>query len=217
MAMSITITPPPITKPLDMEGKRIYNLGAPVADNDAARKVDIAMTEYAVLSNPWALGVTVVGSPSITIDAGVHKFVTSANGDKIISTRLAPVNVAVTMKLWLSVANSNTSTYWGFVNSDASRYALFWQEVSGNMYAITGSSTGGSSVNLGVIGPTIEKTYRIERYSTTSVKFYIDGVLKATITTNVPTESINIGLFFGSPVAASNTVFMKHLITSTVS
>jgi hypothetical protein len=40
--MTVSITPPPITKPLDMEGKRIYNLGAPVDDNDAARKVDVA-------------------------------------------------------------------------------------------------------------------------------------------------------------------------------
>jgi hypothetical protein len=64
--MSITITPPPITKPLDMEGKRIYNLGAPVADNDAARKIDTVIT---VFDGSLNIGIDTGTGATITLHA----------------------------------------------------------------------------------------------------------------------------------------------------
>jgi hypothetical protein len=72
--MSITITPPPITKPLDMEGKRIYNLGAPVDDNDAARKIDVAGAGVSVLT----LTDTTEYSTTSTTDVTVKTFTLSS-------------------------------------------------------------------------------------------------------------------------------------------
>lgn len=103
---------------------------------------------------------------------------------------------------------------WGLVNTvapfsnvtDTSAAACFVLNAAGQLYAHTG--TGAAYTNTAINDPTLTlvHTYRIEFTSGSNAKFYINGVLKATHTTNLPSGSaINWG-FGGGGKTSSCTV-----------
>lgn len=73
--------------------------------------------------------------------------------------------------------------------------AMFlWDETTANLRAVCGASTTYTEVDLGFV-PVLNTWYELEIRvaATAKVEFLIDGVLVATITTNVPTAGMHAG------------------------
>lgn len=106
-----------------------------------------------------------------------------------------------------AVSNGNFS--FGFVSNvaalidydDADYYDCnFSIDTSGNLYAHTANAGGGANhTEEAITGITLTDVnkYRIEITSGTDAKFYVNGVLKATITTNLPNHA-NAKAYFGA-------------------
>jgi len=66
---------------------------------------------------------------------------------------------------------------------------VYFGAVGGSEYVRTASGGVGTSVNVSPRDWTVEHTFKAE-WGTTSVKFYEDGVLLATMTTNIPSVDL---------------------------
>lgn len=95
-----------------------------------------------------------------------------------------------------------TNLYSETTTADAS-IKFVWNNTA--TYAVT--STGAANTNTSLSGVTLGKAnphlYEIHWTPGTSVKFYVDGVLKATHTTNIPTGTGTVKIHLGSTVPAS--------------
>ena len=108
----------------------------------------------------------------------------------------------------------------GLVNSGADLYAAQssvtdsarFVSIAGTIYAVTANGTTNTNTNISS-GITFGdwNTYEIVALPGTSVKFYINGTLKATHTTNLPTTACN---FFGFAQTGGRTMY---LTTPTIS
>jgi hypothetical protein len=87
---------------------------------------------------------------------------------------------------------SATYTTGGFDYNDAGyKMALFTVSTAGNLYAHTSNGGGGADhTETQITGITLtnKNTYRIEYNPGVNALFYVNGVLKATITTTLPTS-----------------------------
>lgn len=92
----------------------------------------------------------------------------------------------------LSDAVTNFYTY----NSGSSDSANFSIDASGNLYAHTAEVSGNTHTETAITGITLTdwNTYRIEFDPGVDAKFYVNGTLKATVTTTLPaTNDIKFG------------------------
>jgi hypothetical protein len=117
-------------------------------------------------------------------------------------------NTKIKILEWTAKINSDTSTatsFMGFTSDgtagfdwdSSSRYIVgFGTKADGTWACVTGNST--TSTKTVITTPTAAKhTFRVEYNSSSEAKFYIDGVLVSTNTTNLPTSSgDNIGISF---------------------
>lgn len=147
----------------------------------------------------WSQGG--VGTPTITIVLGGTKLETGANDEDTAYIACVPANgmgdnpnfdkkpfLQVRAKV-MDKANAEAHIHVGFpgfqvVNEDYIGFKL----AGNNIYAVC--RAGGANETAVDITGGIESEdyhdYKVIYYSTSKVEFYIDGVLKTTITTNVP-------------------------------
>lgn len=79
----------------------------------------------------------------------------------------------------------------GQINNDPASGIYFRAVGTGNWYAVTRAINIETSTNCGIAQSTSYKQFKITSNSTgTSISFYIDGVLVATHTTNIPTDQL---------------------------
>ena len=80
-----------------------------------------------------------------------------------------------------------------FVAADATDGVYFRATDDGNWYAVTRNNSTETATDTGVAQDTTTWHRFTCRYTSSSCTFYIDGTLKATHTTNIPTASLNYG------------------------
>jgi len=93
----------------------------------------------------------------------------------------------------LKIYNTTVGAYTeiGFGNwSSGAEVIYFSRDGSSNWYANTVSGGNSTSQDTGVATDTNWHIFKIDCISANEVKFYIDGVLKTTITTNIPTVGL---------------------------
>jgi len=102
------------------------------------------------------------------------------------------------------VAGPNSLLDYDNASSNACTFAI--GAADGKLYAHTASAGGGANhteVEITGITVTNKNLYRIEITSGVDVKFYVNGILKATITTTLPsTTNAGIKIGFGCPANA---------------
>lgn len=99
-------------------------------------------------------------------------------------------------------STSITNTFEGVYNDTSGNgdKVTFSQSSAGTLYAVCGGETGGAVTATDISsGVTVTNwnNYRIELDLGTSAKFYINGTLKTTITTNLYTGVGKVGIGFG--------------------
>jgi len=80
-----------------------------------------------------------------------------------------------------------------FVAGDATDGVYFRATDDGNWYAVTRNNSTETATDTGVAQDATTWHRFTCRYTSSSCTFYIDGTLKATHTTNIPTASLNYG------------------------
>lgn len=88
---------------------------------------------------------------------------------------------------------------------------------NGNYYAVSCSGSAVTSTSLGTYSATAFKNYAIVLTGTTSAKFYVNGSLLATISTNLPSSSgflITTEGYVGNAVSDSGFTFISNMIIS---
>lgn len=91
---------------------------------------------------------------------------------------------------------------------------------AGNLYATSGNTTAGlvtqsTALDLSGVTLTNKNIFRIEYTPGTDAKFYINGVLKATITTNLPNGANNVGFGWYSD-GNTNTCYFRNLASLSI-
>ena len=76
----------------------------------------------------------------------------------------------------------------------------------GNWYAVTRSGSTETATDTGVAVNTTTWQRLTCKYTSSSCTFYIDGVLKATHTTNIPTTECNFGMIVHKTAAVANQI-----------
>ena len=118
------------------------------------------------------------------------------------------------------------SSFMGFgistISNDSGNPANVYERIvfgfyNGAYYAICANGTSVTSVNLGVYTSDVVKAYSIVVNGTTSANFYVNGVLVTTISTNLPTSTGVVHLFFGglnSPGGGAGPNFVSNVFFS---
>lgn len=86
---------------------------------------------------------------------------------------------------------ADNETWFGFVTNPTAptltERHIAWRVLHGDIYASCGNGTNGTQTDTGVdlgIGSTNERSFKIITYSD-KIEYYIDGILEATLTTNL--------------------------------
>lgn len=121
---------------------------------------------------------------------------------------------------FFGLTGGSTSTAYGYI-SNTGRERIGFSFYDQQIYATTcnGTAVTNTSVlNYTGSGLGAIHTYEIVKEGTTSVKFYIDGVLEATHTTNIPdssgTANVQFSSYIGTTYDASGFGFISHLVWS---
>jgi len=121
---------------------------------------------------------------------------------------------------WTSAADILAYIYCGFSHlGDPSAQAFGFKVLNGALYAYWQAGPLEESVEytelISGITTTTYHIYRVEYIPETSIKFYVDGVLKHTATTNLPVITWGTGAFTGleikNTVAASKKVLLSQV------
>lgn len=150
------------------------------------------------LDDRWAVAAD-PGGIAVVVDAqtgGVIRFTTDGDiNDEVsmnwnnIRSLLVQKNVCMEVRLKLnSVTNIDVIIALRQAGDDNIQFR-FDTAVDGNWHAITEDGGVPTNTDTGVAATTDYTTLRIETRGTPSVLFYIDGVLEATHTTNVPDDA----------------------------
>ena len=105
-------------------------------------------------------------------------------------------NVTVILRAKNDAVSTNRVTRFGLhggikASADPDNGIFFRASSNGNWFAVTRKATTETATDTGVTQATSFKTFKIVTNSDgTSITFYIDGVSKATHTTNIPTASV---------------------------
>jgi len=98
----------------------------------------------------------------------------------------------------IQAADANTTLRIGLVtyartNNDGVQHGMYFKATgTGNWYAVTANAGILTTTDTGIAQSTSYKQFKIVTNSNcSSIAFYIDGVLKATHTTNLPTKSLS--------------------------
>ena len=94
----------------------------------------------------------------------------------------------------ISTGSANHAVRMGWLNStnpspDPAEGVYFRATTNGNWFAVTRTGSAETATDTGVAVNGSYHRFEIDYNSTSEVKFYIDGVLKATHTTNITTTS----------------------------
>jgi len=90
--------------------------------------------------------------------------------------------------------------------SDPSHGVYFRSTDGGNWYAVTRASGTETATDTGVATNTTAWQRLTVKYTSSSCTFWIDGVLKATNTTNIPTVEANFGMSLVKTAAVSGQI-----------
>jgi hypothetical protein len=93
-----------------------------------------------------------------------------------------------------------------FLNTSESNGVYFRSTDGGNWYAVTRSSGTETATDTGVATNTTNWQRLTCKYTSASCTFYIDGVLKATHTTNIPTTEANFGMIVVKTAATTGQI-----------
>lgn len=156
------------------------------------------------LAATWFNGNTTSGANPHTLitqqpiwpdPAGVNQGIRFSNTKKVITEfRLSVISTGNNQMGWGLAA---TVTPFTDYDDNTVNSVNFSVDASGNLYAHTSDGAGGNT-ETAISGVTLTNmnTYRIEWDPGTDAKFYVNGVLEATITTNLPTAG-NLNWGFG--------------------
>ena len=153
----------------------------------------------------WTEATT--GTGSVTNLPDYFKIETGATNGSTVAKYL-------TSNLWISPGTQSYSiTFearaWGTI-SDQIAYAGYfdnptaptdtekhigWKFDGTTIYASNGNGTNGTQTDTGITLATVKRNLTIIIENASSIKYYVDGVLKATHTTNIPASS-NLNLTF---------------------
>jgi hypothetical protein len=103
-----------------------------------------------------------------------------------------------------------------YVNFDDATFhsASFSYDTSGKLYGHTanaGGTTNHTETEITGITLSSKNLYRIEFNPGVNVKFYVNGVLKATNTTNLPSGAVEINWGFGSANAVNTNTYIAYV------
>ena len=102
-----------------------------------------------------------------------------------------------------------------YLYNDADNYVGFRLSETGageHVYAICRSGGVETAVDLGVGLSTNPTTYQIDMYSNVQVRFRINGELKATITDNIPTLSMEPHIYLENLEAANKRIDLRYVL-----
>lgn len=142
--------------------------------------------------------------------AGIHQTV---NGKIFKASASAGNTITIEIRTAIN-AGTYSSCAFGLLSAEAipPAHGIFFSITGSNWQATTRASSVSTNTDTGVAAGTSFQKLEIEATST-SVKFYIDDVLKATHTTNIPTILLAPGLLLGADVT-SNFYFDYFYCTS---
>lgn len=159
-------------------------------------------TDVNVQSGGGGIYFSGTGADSIYLDRGMF-YNSSPNvafnsSSKVAVDFFAQMAATNTGDLSFGFGNVSASSYNGAYNATGTDRVQFNLKSTGELYATT-SVAAGSTTNTQIMGITVSTfhDYRIELDASSAARFYIDGVLKATITTTLPSTSDTISLGFG--------------------
>jgi|GEM_PF-2197953 len=98
----------------------------------------------------------------------------------------------------------------GSDTGDPTNGVFFRRADDANWYAVTRAASTETTTDTGIAPSTTARVFRIE-YGTSSVKFYIDGVLKATHTTNIPTTNTDLDIYCHTTGANQKKLYIDYL------
>jgi len=105
------------------------------------------------------------------------------------------------------------------INTDGDRSDVdgiyFHVGTTGNWFAITRASSTETATDTGIAPTTSLKTFKLVRRTTaqdgvSDVRFYIDGTLVATHTTNIPTNSLNPQFIVETSDTSAKTMYVSY-------
>lgn len=152
----------------------------------------------------------------LTSISGASYAVTNLKTPDDVNVSFASKKVIVEFTLKVDVSNGQAgfglaqgAAAYQTYNEATQDAACFTVDTAGNLYAHTSNGGGGAShTETQITGITLTdlNTYRIEHNPGVDAKFYVNGVLKATITTNLPNGN-DILIGYGS---GANTTFINR-------
>jgi len=218
---------------VDMGGQLIKNLGAPVDDNDAARKVDLAaaggldveLDGYiwyhtffdsidAFMQNPIGAGSISLGEDGVTLDTGV----TAGDGAEL-ARRKTNVGSLLVDGSWdkdrlLQVsANINigegTEFFIGIGGGNINTVFIDFRFSGGTCYGRCNDGATLTEITLFSYPTdydiTLPHTYEIRFTAGTKIEFYIDGTLLDSITTNLPSGTTDADYLLAAAIYSAAT------------
>ena len=186
------------------DNSRVVALSAAPASNTALAAGDydsLGVTSFGesdiqanVTENIW-MPITLNASGIANIDkTGISKFGFKYKWDFGATTTGLTWSSAATQKIPFRAAESSSDPTLTIVTdlSITGRHVGFIRDWEGNLYASTADGTTQTKTAITGITITNKTTYRIEYTAGVSALFYVDDVLKTTITTNLPSGATNL-------------------------
>jgi len=173
----------------------------------------------------WNVTPFQTGSAAISNDAGFPclKLSTGTTGSsditvKTVNSQWGSAKWRMSMRLRVST-KSYLQHSWGAINTNqAILFAIVHPtDALGVIRAYTANGAGSTTtVNITGIDATIYHIYTFERVSSDKVNYYIDGVLKATITTTVPTAYMHYYFYLKNTEAANKDAFIRQILAQEI-
>jgi len=157
----------------------------------------------------------------VNLQANGESFLLTADKTTIIETRFKHDSLTAEWFIGLSAVDTTAevapANYIGFGNTDADADII----VSNGSGASGGTSSSSTAQTLGTHTDTgvdtavaSYNTMRVEIDGTTSARFYVDGVLKATHTTNLPAVEMTPTVVFRNEAAGAQNAYVDYILVA---
>jgi len=151
----------------------------------------------------------------------------SSNGDQayhVSTDTVVNISHSALFQSWVEASSTDTLYFLGFIDPTAAPFtsdpainiAAFRLDTSvgANYYCYTNDGAGGGTANdSGVTSDANGHTFQIQETNSTDWKFWIDGTLVCTNTTNRPAAALGYGLTAKNLAASAKTYRMAYFYT----
>ncbi len=130
------------------------------------------------------------------------------NSQQSVSTQLLPACTFGFAHVSTTTCTVRMGMMDGVASADPNNGIFFRAVNNGNWFAVCRQNAGGgpeTATDTGIAASTTAKEFRISVDAVGSVTFYIDDVLKATITTNIPATTVLLQLRQGYTTSGAGT------------